>query len=205
MRVGRMKTARIIIIFILCLSILFLPACGKKSESVPKRSELEYIFVHGLNGWGSYDRAYRIVPYWGTFGGDLMKYLGRQGFSCYAASVAPTGSAWDRACELYAQLSGTVTDYGKAHSERCGHERFGRDYSAEPLISDWKSGKKIVLLGHSFGGATIRLFSELLANGSAEEREATPEDELSDFFRGGQDDRIHAIVTLAEPTNGTTA
>jgi len=34
----------------------------------------------------------------------------------YAASVAPNGSAWDRACELYAQLSGTRVDYGKAHT-----------------------------------------------------------------------------------------
>ena len=139
------------------------------------------------------------------FGGDLIEYLNGQGFSCYAASVAPEGSAWDRACELYAQLAGTVVDYGKAHSERCGHERFGRDFSPEPLIPDWEDGRKIVLLGHSFGGATVRLFSEILANGSVEERDATDPDELSAFFRGGQGERIHALVTLAAPTNGTTA
>ena len=163
---------------------------------------MQYIFVHGLSGWGSYDKTYQTMPYWGMLGGDLMKYLRAQGFSCYAASVAPDGSAWDRACELYAQLSGTVVDYGKAHSERCGHARFGRDYSEEPLIPDWESGKKLVLLGHSFGGATIRLFSEILSNGAEEEQE---DGELSDFFRGGQGDRIHALVTLAAPTNGTTA
>ncbi len=190
---------------ILCFYILFLPACGAKQEPVPERSDTEYIFVHGLSGWGSYDKQYQRMPYWGMTGGDLMKYLRSQGFSCYAASVAPEGSAWDRACELYAQLTGTVTDYGKAHSELYGHERFGPDFTGRPLIPDWESGKKLVLLGHSFGGATIRLFSELLANGSAEEQAATKAEELSPFFLGGQGERLHALVTLAAPTNGTTA
>ncbi len=172
---------------------------------MPEKSDIQYIFVHGLSGWGSYDKVNRYFPYWGMRNGDLMRYLGRQGYACYAASVAPEGSAWDRACELYAQLAGTVVDYGKAHSTRCGHARYGRDFSAEPLIPDWQSGKKIVLLGHSFGGATIRLFSEILANGDAEEQQATDAVELSAFFRGGQGDRLHAVVTLAAPTNGTTA
>ena len=63
-------------------------------------SDLQFIFVHGLRGWGSYDAAYRRMPYWGMRDGDLMAFLRGQGFDCYAASVAPTGSAWDRACEL---------------------------------------------------------------------------------------------------------
>ena len=73
-------------------------------------SDLQFVFVHGLSGWGSYDKAYKKMPYWGMRGGDLMTYLRGQGFACYAASVAPAGSAWDRACELYAQLAGTRTD-----------------------------------------------------------------------------------------------
>lgn len=35
-------------------------------------SRLTYIFVHGLSGWGSCDRAYRRMPYWGMRGGDLI-------------------------------------------------------------------------------------------------------------------------------------
>lgn len=166
---------------------------------------MQYIFVHGLSGWGSYDKTYRRMPYWGMLGGDLIQYLRKQGYSCYAASVSPEGSAWDRACELHAQLAGTVVDYGKAHSERCGHARFGRDFSACPLIPDWKNGDPIVLLGHSFGGATVRLFSELLSHGAEEEQAAAAGEDLSDLFRGGQGDRLHAIVTLAAPSNGTTA
>ena len=131
-----------------------------------------YIFVHGLGGWGSYDPIDRVVPEWGMLTGSLIKYLTRQGYACYAASVSPVGSAWDRACELYAQLAGTVTDYGAAHSAKANHARFGCDYSKMSLIPDWRLGEPIVLIGHSFGGATVRLFSELLANGDAAERAA---------------------------------
>ncbi|MBO7364522.1 MAG: hypothetical protein J6U26_04230 [Lachnospiraceae bacterium] len=165
-------------------------------------SRLTYIFVHGLCGWGSYDPAYRRMPYWGMRGGDLVAWLRTQGYDAYAASVAPTGSAWDRACELYAQLAGTVVDYGKAHSAEYRHARFGRDFSSCPLIPDWSGGTRLVLLGHSFGGATVRLFSELLAHGDAAERDAGAE---SPLFLGGMEARIHSVVTLASPMNGTTA
>ena len=40
---------------------------------------LTFVFVHGLSGWGSYDDAYRRMPYWGMRGGDLMAYLREQG------------------------------------------------------------------------------------------------------------------------------
>lgn len=164
--------------------------------------KLTFIFVHGLSGWGSYDRVNRWMPYWGMRGGDLIAWLRQQGFDCYAASVAPAGSAWDRACELYAQLAGSRVDYGKAHSEIYRHARFGRDFSACPLIPEWREDTKLVLLGHSFGGATVRLFSELLAHGDAAETEAGAD---SPFFRGGMGGSVHSVVTLASPSNGTTA
>ncbi len=168
-------------------------------------SHFRYIFVHGLSGWGSYDAAYRRMPYWGMRGGDLMPFLQEKGFDCYAASVAPTGSAWDRACELYAQLAGTRADYGEAHSRKYRHERFGRDYSDCPLIPVWDDQTRLVLLGHSFGGATVRMFSELLAHGEEEERRVSDPRTISPLFAGGMEKRIHSLVTLASPMNGTTA
>lgn len=165
-------------------------------------SKLKFVFVHGLSGWGSYDPMYRRMPYWGMHGGDLMAYLRQQGFDCHAASVAPTGSAWDRACELYAQLAGARVDYGRAHSEVYRHGRWGQDYTGCPLIPQWRDDTRLVLLGHSFGGATVRLFSELLAHGDEAERAAGAD---SAFFQGGMEKRIHGIVTLAAPMNGTTA
>ena len=167
--------------------------------------DLEYIFVHGLSGWGSYDEQYIKMPYWGMRGGDLIPYLRNRGYRSYAASVAPAGSAWDRACELYAQLAGKRVDYGKAHSEKYGHARFGRDFSGCPLIPAWSEKTELVLLGHSFGGATVRLFSELMANGDEEERTASSGEDISPLFQGGMEKMIHSIVTLASPMNGTTA
>ena len=120
-------------------------------------SDIEFIFVHGLAGWGSYEKTYRRMPYWGLRGGDLIAFLRKQGFRAYAASVAPAGSAWDRACELYAQLAGLITDYGAAHSTEYRHKRFGRDFSGRPLIPEWGQDTRLVLLGHSFGGTRKRL------------------------------------------------
>ncbi len=164
-----------------------------------------YVFCHGLNGCGQYDEKYKKKPYWGGSSGDVVAEWSDQGLAAYAASVSPQGSAWDRACELYAQIVGVRTDYGKRHSEENRHARYGRDFTGDALIPTWDENTELVLIGHSFGGATIRLFAELLAHGSEEERVATEEDELSPLFAGGMSERVFAIVTLAAPTNGTTA
>ncbi len=164
-----------------------------------------YVFVHGLMGWGEDDFIYDLMPYWGMFGGDLMSYLNNNGFDCHAASVAPTDSAWDRACELYAQLTGTVTDYGESHSKKYGHDRYGNDFTGKALISEWDSENKINLLGHSFGGATVRMLAHLMAEGDAEELAITQEDDISGLFIGGKADWIYSVTTLAAPHNGTTA
>ena len=164
-----------------------------------------YIFCHGLNGCGQYDEEYAKKPYWGGESGDVVTKLRDQGYEAYAASVAPQGSAWDRACELYAQLAGTKTDYGVAHSREYRHERFGRDFSGDALIPSWDDDTHLVLIGHSFGGVTVRLLAELLAHGSQEESDATPEGELSPLFAGGMGERVRTIVTIASPSNGTTA
>ena len=177
---------------------------GIVSYRTPYKTDIKYVYVHGLAGWGSYDLRDEFIPYWGLSGGSIIRYMNNKGYESYSASVAPTGSAWDRACELYAQLTGSVVDYGKEHSERCGHERFGEDYSKKPLIKEFE-GSKIVLIGHSFGGATIRLFSDILKDGVQAEINATAQDDLSPFFKGGNGDNLIAIVTLAAPTNGTTA
>ena len=163
-----------------------------------------YVFVHGLMGWGEYDFIYKLMPYWGMFGGDLMKYLRKQGYDVHAASVAPSDSAWDRACELYAQLTGSVVDYGKAHSEKYNHDRFGEDFTGRALIENWSAEDKINLLGHSFGGATIRTLAYLMAEGDAEEKAASAED-ISPLFTGGKADWIYSMTALAAPHNGTSS
>ena len=141
--------------------------------------DVTFVFCHGLNGSGEYDEGYEKKPYWGNASGDVVAEWREEGFCARAASVSPQGSAWDRACELYAQLAGARTDYGEAHSKEYRHERFGKDFTGQPLIPAWDGDTRIVLIGHSFGGATIRLFAELLEHGSAEERDATPAESIS--------------------------
>ncbi len=190
-------------IIMLIVSVFF-PGSKPEINKEDWNTNYKYVWVHGLMGWGSYDFYYNLFPYWGIFNGDLMKELNSMGYECYAASVAGTASAWDRACELYAQLTGTVVDYGEAHSSRCGHERYGKDFTGKALIDKWDSTNKINLLGHSFGGATIRVFASLMAVGSEEEMKASP-DNVSSFFTGGKGDWIYSMTSLAAPHNGTSA
>ncbi|MGN1168524.1 MAG: hypothetical protein ACI4RB_00270 [Acutalibacteraceae bacterium] len=180
-----------------------IPEYNADTESF--KTDYTYVYVHGLGGWGEYDIVNHIVPYWGTMGGDLMKYLNSRGFDCAAASVSPIESCWDRACELYAQLTGTRTDYGKYHSEHNNHKRYGEDYTGKALIENFSAEDKINLLGHSFGGATVLQFLDLMADGNAEERAVTPQDELSPLFTGGKADWIYSLTTLAAPMNGSSA
>jgi len=169
------------------------------------------VFVHGLAGWGENAAIARVMPYWGGPTGSIPKYLGGFGYECHTASVGPFSSTWDRACELYAQLTGTRADYGAAHATAHGHARYGRVYEA-PLVPGWTGGgRKIHLVGHSFGGATVRLLAHLLEEGSAEERESTSSGELlsegglSPLFSGTLGGRVASVTTLAAPHNGSTA
>jgi len=161
------------------------------------------VFVHGMLGWGENEGINQKIPYWGATTGSVTKYLAQFGHKCYAASVGPLSSAWDQACELYAQLTGTRVDYGKAHSEKFNHKRFGRTYT-KPLFDNWNSENKIHLVGHSFGGNAIRLLAHLLTFGASEEVEASKEN-TSELFKGGKKDLICSITAISTPLNSTSA
>ncbi len=166
-----------------------------------------YVLVHGLGGWGDGDGINASVQYWGATAGDLETFLEEEGFSVYTPSVGPMSSAWDRACELYAQLTGTTVDYGEAHSKTHNHARFGRNYET-PIVENWgaeiNGGQlvKINLVGHSFGGATVRLLTSLLEYGSEDEVNASGS-EVSPLFEGGKGNWVHSVTTLCAPHNGS--
>ena len=171
------------------------------------KTDYPYIFVHGMGGWGPNDPFYDLSPYWGGglgigSGTDLIEMLNEQGVEAYAPSVGPLSSAWDRACELYAQLTGTVVDYGEAHSKAHNHARYGFSYEGKPTMGEpWDLNEKINLVGHSFGGATVRLLVSLLAYGDEDEIAATG-DGTSELFKGGHD-CVHSCITLSAPHNGS--
>ena len=176
---------------------------------VEKRNDFPIVLVHGAVGWGETDLWNHVMRYYGFTRGNIPKMYRMMGIECCSPALGPYNCAWDRACDLWAQLVGGTVDYGKVHAERYHHDRYGRTYD-EPLIKDWGKlddegkRKKICLIGHSFGAPTIRAFLSILAEGSAEEREATPESELSEFFKGGKADWVHAITTMAGVNNGLT-
>lgn len=163
-----------------------------------------------MYGFGDEVKINKIIPYWGMFSGHLKDIIEDHGYDCHCASVGPLSSAWDRACELYAQLFGLTVDYGVAHSKKHDHKRFGRTYE-EPLIKDF--GKinedgcvnKVDLIGHSFGGETIRMLTSLLCYGSEEEREVTDDDDISPLFTGNNGGLVHSVTTIASPHNGITS
>lgn len=165
-------------------------------------NEYPWIFVHGMGGWANYDGE----AYWGGWAdseGDVIALYNSIGVEAYAAVVGPLSSAWDRACELYAQLTGTVVDYGAAHSAAHNHDRYGYDYTDNCLMGEpWDCESAINLVGHSFGGPTVRLFASLLAYGDADEITATG-DETSPLFTGGHDNAVHAVITFSGVHNGS--
>lgn len=171
------------------------------------KNKYPFVFVGGMLSWGEENGMYKL-PYWGMVCGNLVQQLRDTGIEAYAPQVGPMNSAWDRACNLYAMLTGTRVDYGVAHSKKNNHDRYGRIYA--PLVQDWGKElpdggiKKVHLLGHSFGGATMRLLAELLTNGSEEERQATTDGSLSPLFEGGHGDMIATITAISAPHDGTT-
>ncbi len=213
------KTKKIISLTLVCLllfSLFVTPAYAEGESETQKAITLDtslfktnypYIFVHGMGGWGTADPYYSESPYWGGnllpgSENDMIRILNENGVEAYAPSVGPLSSAWDRACELYAQLKGTVVDYGEAHSKAHNHERYGFSYEGKAIMGeDWNFDRKINLVGHSFGGATVRLLASLLAYGSQEEIEATGE-ETSELFKGGHN-CVHSCITLSAPHNGS--
>ena len=199
------KTRRLLCLLltvVLALSLCAIPAAAADDQT---RSDDPVVFVHGLLGWGQRDRIYRIMPYWGMTTGSLTDYLSAKGYETYAASVGPLSSAWDRACELYAALTGGRADYGIAHAQRFGHARFGTAYPA-PLVPGWGADKPVDLVGHSFGGATARLLMQLLAHGCPEEVQAAEAagETPSPLFTGGKTGWVHALVAIAAPHDGST-
>ncbi|HEY1013870.1 MAG TPA: lipase, partial [Herpetosiphonaceae bacterium] len=145
---------------------------------------------------------------WGGFQ-DIQEQLTGQGYKTLTAAVGPFSSNWDRAAELYAQIAGGTVDYGAAHSAKHGHARFGRTFPG--LYREWGSAdpatgqpRKVHLVAHSQGGQTARVLAQLLAEGSAAERAATPAAQLSPLFSATRKNWVHSVTTIASPHDGTT-
>ncbi len=190
------------LVLCLCLIASFTVTAFASGE---KKSDYPFIYVHGMYGWGEDSKKEVNRPYWGTQPeNNIIPYLRSHGYTVFNPSVSGFSSAWDRACELFAQLTGSVVDYGAAHSKQCGHSRYGRDYTARPAMGKkWDLESPLNFVGHSFGGETIRLLASLLAYGDETEMNADKEN-CSELFKGGHEKGVRSIVTISSPHNGST-
>ena len=162
--------------------------------------------IHGFQSWNedAPNNAYKGMQYWGMFNGDALAGYREAGYTCVAPMLDPAGSNWHRACELYAKLTGTRVDYGKAHSEACNHDRYGEDYTGKAMLDKWDSKHKVNLVGHSLAGKDVILFTSLMAQGSKAEQKATKDGSISGLFTGGKGEYIYICTGLAAVYNGTT-
>jgi len=145
------------------------------------------VMIHGLFGWGSKRPCFGLVPSYFPLG-QLQD--GWHGGPVIAIDVGVGSSDHDRACEAFAQLFGTMTDYGADHSAKCGHHRFGTDYTGKPRLARWGAAHPVHLIGHSFGGNTALMVLKLLEE---------------DFWGiGTSSDWVASITTICSPMHGAS-
>lgn len=124
------------------------------------------ILVHGFAGYGFSDNIDKVFPHFGYAVKDsLLTDENSQkidGVDIYRAAPGPFSSYHDRACEVLAQIKGTVVDYGEEHAEKFGHNRYGEDYTGRGFCPDWSEDNPVHVVAYSAGGPTALLMQKML-------------------------------------------
>uniref|UniRef100_A0A7S3PQM7 Lipase-like C-terminal domain-containing protein n=1 Tax=Aplanochytrium stocchinoi TaxID=215587 RepID=A0A7S3PQM7_9STRA len=150
-------------------------------ESNISGSALPLVLVCGFLGpsneaWGN--------KYWGE-----ALTLGMENSPVFVAPVSCMASAYDRACEVFAFLKGKRVDFGETHAKEYGHARYGLNYSGKGKHDQWSEANPVHLIGHSFGGNTVRVLAYLLS---------------VDHFKCGTNVKwIRSITTISSPLQGS--
>ncbi|KAF2280734.1 lipase [Westerdykella ornata] len=190
---------------------------------LPENKTVPIVLVPGFSGWGA--------PLFGAlnyFGGvrDIPKILADAGYTVIISPVAPISSNWERACELYRQLTfgkfSTVNpttgmvdevhdvdvDYGTyfdANPEAAPEQTTTTGRRRAILVSNspsfqnwtWKRNHKVHFVCHSQGGNTVRYLISLMERGAGTLHPRY-------FSEPGRDDWTISVTTLGTPHKGTT-
>ncbi|KAI9147280.1 Lipase [Paramyrothecium foliicola] len=188
------------------------------TNDVDKKTPL--VFVPGFSGWGT--PLFGAINY---FGGviDIPNLLAEMGYTVIVAPIAPISTNWERACELYSQLTfgrfsafnpglNTIeefydvnvnygTYFAGAHGPQETSTRNRRRailFTKSTEFKDWKWNErnKVHFICHSQGGNTVRYLISLMANGAGGNH---PE-----FTIKHRDNWAISVTTLGTPHRGTT-
>lgn len=167
------------------------------------------ILVPGVVGYGEETLIHNVFPYFGLTSTSYEKVIKSMGMECHTPTFEILSGTWDRACELWAQIVGGTVDYGKAHSAKYGHPRFGKTYKKAMIpnlgqLDADGNPVKMTLIAHGFGAPVARLLIELLTNGSDEEKAAAAGEKVSPLFQGGYGAVIHCLVSIAGINDGAS-
>ncbi|KAI0513305.1 lipase [Xylaria bambusicola] len=192
-------------------------------KTTTANTSVPIVFVPGFLGWGA--PLFGAINY---FGGviNVPKLLVEEGYTVIVTPVAPFSSNWERACELYSQLTcgrfSTINpttglideqydldvDYGNhfaadpAHAPEqtvTSHRRRAVLFPNSTFPDDWKWDKdhKVHFICHSQGGNTVRYLISLMARAAGILHPAY-------FGQAGRDNWIISVTTLGTPHRGTT-
>ena len=134
------------------------------------------------------------LAYWGAALDPFAFPPSRYNIIC--VHPGPIASLHDRVCQIFYELKGGRTNYGRGHSHKFGHAATEEDEEEgeggrEGLFPEWSAEHPVHLVGHSFGGMTVRLLLHYL------EKKA---------FLGYEDtspEWVRSVTTINTPHNGT--
>ncbi|PRP81570.1 lipase [Planoprotostelium fungivorum] len=150
------------------------------TDPIHKDDGLPILLIEGLFGFG-HESYWRGLP-------QAIETSGRRRKLIFAKPGA-VSSVHDRACEIFYQIKGGRTDYGKEHSDEFGHQRYGKTHPG--LYPEWDKDHPIHVLGHSLGGCTGAMLQHMLATNQFEGHVTHA-------------DMIRSFSPICSPMRGTT-
>ncbi|KAK6502740.1 hypothetical protein TWF481_007787 [Arthrobotrys musiformis] len=194
------------------------------TSNLPEDKKVPIVLVQGFVAWGT--PLFGAINYWGGIE-SIPRLLMDKGYTVIVPQVGPLSSNWERACELYRQLTiGRFNSFIPTTQEIEAHNdvdvSYGKYFDSNPAkgprlsktsgrrrailfsqspqeYADWKWSEtsKAHFICHSQGGNTVRCLISLMIRGAG--------DLHAEYFSArGRDNWAISVTTLGTPHKGTT-